>query len=371
MVEELHCVNFKSLRDATIPLRPFSVVVGPNASGKTSILQAIKTLSSAATSRPPQPDCSTLRRRSVGESGTLTLSLRGRWDGQDGNIALVWPAPRHPGEFPLGSSTRVSGFWAGRAFTLGPTEPSSELAPLIKTSDLLSLDPSALARPSYSVPEIPSLAADGAGLASVLAEMALSRPNEFRALQEALTAVVPTVRQIRFRRRAVVSRDYRPLGQRDDGVQLYSRSSESPWGTEILFDVSGVEGILAQEASEGTLVVLGVLALLHGTGRPRILLLENIESALHPRALKTFVAQLKAVLAREPTLQIVATSHSPYLIDSCEPEEVLLTAIAPDGSSHCAPLSAHPDFEKWRKDMTAGEFWSTVGEDWVSSIKNA
>jgi hypothetical protein len=33
-----------------------------------------------------------------------------------------------------------------------------------------------------------------------------------------------------------------------------------------------------------------------------------------------------------------------------------------------AKLSDHSDFEKWKDEMTPGEFWSTVGEKWVADI---
>jgi predicted ATP-binding protein involved in virulence len=48
-----------------------------------------------------------------------------------------------------------------------------------------------------------------------------------------------------------------------------------------------------------------------------------------------------------PDLQIVATSHSPYLIDHFDPKEVRLMIADDTGSVRCARLSDHPDFERW------------------------
>src|SRR2546422_2317300 len=42
MIDSVRFVNFKSLKDATLPLRPFTLLVGPNGSGKSSAMQALK-----------------------------------------------------------------------------------------------------------------------------------------------------------------------------------------------------------------------------------------------------------------------------------------------------------------------------------------
>ena len=44
-LEKVHIKNFLSLRDVELPLKPLTVLVGPNASGKSNILNALKLLS--------------------------------------------------------------------------------------------------------------------------------------------------------------------------------------------------------------------------------------------------------------------------------------------------------------------------------------
>src|SRR5436309_13417026 len=44
MIQSLSIRNFKVLREVDINLQPLTVIVGPNASGKTSILQALEAL---------------------------------------------------------------------------------------------------------------------------------------------------------------------------------------------------------------------------------------------------------------------------------------------------------------------------------------
>src|SRR5881396_1244075 len=42
MIEKITFVNFKALRDATLPLGPFTLIVGPNGSGKSTAMQALR-----------------------------------------------------------------------------------------------------------------------------------------------------------------------------------------------------------------------------------------------------------------------------------------------------------------------------------------
>ena len=43
-LEKVHIKNFLSLRDVELPLKPLTVLVGPNASGKSNILNALRLL---------------------------------------------------------------------------------------------------------------------------------------------------------------------------------------------------------------------------------------------------------------------------------------------------------------------------------------
>ena len=47
-VTKLTLQNFKSFRDVTIPFRPFNVVIGGNASGKSNLVQAFQFLKDIA-----------------------------------------------------------------------------------------------------------------------------------------------------------------------------------------------------------------------------------------------------------------------------------------------------------------------------------
>ncbi len=52
MIQKVHIQNFKSLREVSVELERFTVFVGANGSGKTSLLEAIHNAVRAATGDP-------------------------------------------------------------------------------------------------------------------------------------------------------------------------------------------------------------------------------------------------------------------------------------------------------------------------------
>ncbi len=118
--------------------------------------------------------------------------------------------------------------------------------------------------------------------------------------------------------------------------------------------------------------MLGLLKILMGGDRPDLILLDDIDRGLHPKAQREVVGLLRLVLEQNPGLQIVATTHSPYLVDNLRPEEVRLTTLGDDGTVSIAGLIDHPDFDRWKDEMAPGEMWSLFGEKWVGELaKNA
>jgi predicted ATPase len=136
-------------------------------------------------------------------------------------------------------------------------------------------------------------------------------------------------------------------------------------GDQLIFDMASGEGISAQDVSEGTLLTLSLLTLLHGEPAPRVLLLDDVERGLHPRAQRDLIEQLRKVLELRPELQIILSSHSPYVIDQLKPEEVWLLAPDTEGCAVSRRLADHPNAVRALEVLTTGEFWSAEGEDWV------
>jgi predicted ATPase len=351
MIQTVEFRNFKGLRDVRVGLERFTALVGPNASGKTSILDGLAFLVRSGASR--QVDWAR-----YGVDPSLLFSR-----GAEGEMALTCTLNDLPLAPELSLKVLVSRQNRGlvlrflhqqsrRAAWLGIHEmpPVQESLPAVS---FLRLDARRLAEPSYSPHAEPTLGHEGEGLSSALAYLALNQPDRFRQLQDLLRAVVPYVERLRFARVPV---------QRADPA----RGTQTYWGEQVVFDMAGAPNIPAHLASDGTLIVLGLLTALLRAEGAHLLLLDDLDHGLHPKAQKDLVALLRSLLEQKPDLQIMATTHSPYLLDHLRPEEVRLTTRRDDGSVACARLDEHPDFERWKEAMTPGEFWSLVGEKWVA-----
>jgi predicted ATPase len=105
-------------------------------------------------------------------------------------------------------------------------------------------------------------------------------------------------------------------------------------GHKIYLDFQGASAVPAHCASHGTLIALALLTILYGPHRPDLLLLDDFDHALHPRAQLELVKMLKELLVLPDfaDLQIAATTHSPYVLDKLGVEDVRVFALREDGT---------------------------------------
>jgi predicted ATPase len=87
--------------------------------------------------------------------------------------------------------------------------------------------------------------------------------------------------------------------------------------------------------SDGTLRLLGLLALQYDPNQAGVICLEEPENGVHPRRLETVVALLKGMATNPeatdfplddlpPLRQILMNTHSPHLVDQLQPEDLIL-----------------------------------------------
>lgn len=200
---------------------------------------------------------------------------------------------------------------------------------------------------------------DGYGLAAVLARMKLARDEDFDCVERMLSSIVPSLKRVRIDQ-SVVQID----GLEVDEIRQDS-SHQNRLAYQIIFDFDNAKGVPAYFAPDGVIAMLAMLAAMYSENRPKLLLIDEIERGLHPKAIGMMVKQLRSLVDRDPGLQVVATTHSPYLVDHFRAEELLLTSIGQDGFGRVGRLTDHPEFERWKEEMLPGEFWSMVGEQWI------
>jgi len=74
----------------------------------------------------------------------------------------------------------------------------------------------------------------------------------------------------------------------------------------------------AYDASEGALYVLFLLALASHDRAPRVFAIDNFDQALHPRLAQALTRLVSDHVAKDGTRQILATTHSPLVLDGLD-----------------------------------------------------
>jgi predicted ATPase len=170
-----------------------------------------------------------------------------------------------------------------------------------------AFEPSAIAAPVPLQPSI-ELGADGSNLAGVLDRLRDLAPERFERLNAEIHASLPEFDRVLF--------DTPAQGQRS----FLLRSSRAH------------HRVPASELSHGTLLVLAILTLAHLPDPPPIVSIEEPDRGIHPRLLRDVrdamyrLAYPQQFGEPRPPTQVIATTHSPYLLDLYRdhPEEIVI-----------------------------------------------
>ncbi len=330
-VEKLEVHNFKGLRDSTVPLSRFTVLVGPNGSGKTTVLQALQ---------------------AVGRQTHLDPSRFGTVDGDhstDITIVLHWVSG-NKGYVRLGSKFRTSYHASeerpgvqhldeeGRGIPDADVRAKTAASKL-KRLRLYSLDANALAAPTILRPNL-ELGDNGANLAGVLDQLQGRAPERFDALNRELRALLPEFDRV-----------------------LFEITDQSQKGLRLRM-ARGSRSIAAADASQGALLSLGILTLAYLPDPPAILCLEEPDRGVHPRLLRYIRDALyrlthpdEAGEQREP-VQVIVTTHSPYFLDLYrEHSNEIVIAQRLNGNIAFDRLSERPDIDEILGNTSLGDAW--------------
>jgi energy-coupling factor transporter ATP-binding protein EcfA2 len=387
MIDRVHFENFKSLKSVTLELGRLTVLVGPNGCGKSSVLQGMDVLSQTGVARADEHGY--VRRRfewtfrgerepgriaSSGLPSTVKFSMRDS-NGDELQLEVVVPTPTGDSPEKERPEFRVS--------VDGPGGPLSVKVPWEqgKDGELRFLDHARVKRFSSTVylhlaadkmtktsipdEERPRMAPDGLQLASALAWMKGAAEEQLAQVTRDLQRIVRGVKRIRTLRERVPRRRMEKIDV--DGQPVWRPVEETRLGDrfEIEFD-DGVP-VPADLLSEGTVLALGLLTTLCGPERPRLVLLDDIDRGLHIEAQARLVQVLRDLMEVDPELQIVCTTHSPYLLDRFDPSEVRILALDANRHTQALPLVAHPEFNKWKFGTQTGELWAALGDAWVAA----
>jgi predicted ATPase len=348
MITKLHIHNFKGHSETALALPRFAVLVGDNGSGKTSVLEALRLPAQLV---PPIPD--TLRDGLL-RRGARTLALTIENGRETAHLKFEKDLPSPPHWTIEAKGTDHDGDFRGNWNPHTPSfqEAIARVQRITGEVALYRFRAEKIAASAFGRRVQSQVQEDGQQTAVVLAELKLADDERFQRIEASLKQIVPTLRRIRIRSAMLEAPD---TGQSLRGNRLY-------------FDFVGAQDVPAEHASQGTLIALALLTVLHAVHPPRVILLDELDHSLHPRAQMALVRMLQALLDQPGfhDRQIVTTTHSPYVLDEVEPASVIAFALRDDGTVAAKPLTQHPDAGKASRALKAGELWSLDAErDWV------
>lgn len=361
MLDRVKITDFKGIHELTASFGRFTLLVGPNSVGKTSVLEAIELVRDASgegsqgRSLPYHPDLAAVRERVRHLQPLLRIEVAVNQQ----PCALEVTREESPNRFLGGAD--LSENWS----LFGLRDKVAAWCSMWGAFRL-SLSVDLLKSAVVPASPLPVLGHNGAGIAAYLQYLHGLRDGSLEGIEAALREVVPRFRRLIFRPVQIVSEVSEAIEV--NGVRYLHPSRRVESGIAITFVFTDGSEVPAKHVSEGTLLALATLtaAMSPSGGRNTVLLIDDLDRALHPLAQMNLVKMLRRTLESVPGLQIIATTHSPDLIDACELEEVLVMGFDPERGPLARSLADHPQAAEYRTLLRTGEFWGTVGEDWVT-----
>ncbi|HUV95045.1 MAG TPA: AAA family ATPase [Anaerolineae bacterium] len=376
-VNKLCVEGYRSLVDITLSLHPLNVMIGPNGSGKTSVLDIFQLLRDATQEKLSE---------SLEKQGGLNAVLSKTPDGPDHlKVDLTIDAESERGQAPMYYRFQLTPRDVGyliqleelewhydprapqpfryidahaddvRYFDLdlqkGFVRPSwdydhTELAlaqiprmyagpealrnMLSRTRffSFLDVTPRSVVRLPQPLAPTTSPGANGENLYSALYNLRATHNGVYERIEEVLRLGFPEFRGLEF---PVVGAGQVALAWHQDDL------------TRPLY---------ASELSEGTLRFLWLVTVLLSPQVSPITLIDEPEVSLHPELLKLLAELLQDASARG---QLIVATHSADLVRWLQPDEVLVLDKV-DGRTHCT--WAHSlDLSHWLREYTLGELW--------------
>ena len=165
----------------------------------------------------------------------------------------------------------------------------------------------------------------GEDLAAFLNTLKARNKRQFESVEKSLRAMIPSITGIDV--------SVNELGE----VELDLREGEKRISARVL--------------SEGTLRILGILALVGAKDPPTLIGFEEPENGIHPRRIRRIARFLEARMILED-IQFIVTTHSSLLPDLIPPESLYVcrkvnenTEIEPFNMMHIGPLWKKSDIE--------------------------
>lgn len=315
MLEKVKIQNYKCLKEVEVPLRPLTVLVGPNDTGKSAFLSALRFFEPGHGLSQYDFWRGDLRAR---------VYIAGNFD----NKKIIF-------------DTNI-----GEVQTIPPIRPNpfQPIAFYWLPSTGIQMQSSGYA----DVGDPPIIIENGSNIPTLLDHL-LRRDRD------------------RFDDFVITMRDLVP------GLEKVEIATPDASSRRIDFIIENGFLIPADNTSVGLRLMLFFVALAYHPKPPKLILLEEPENGVHPKRLEDVVRLLREISQGKHgghAAQVILTTHSPHLLDYIKPDvdQVLVFKRNEDGSRTAEPANAKR-LENFLDEFMLGEVWYNEGEEGLVSKK--
>jgi predicted ATPase len=368
---EISVKGFRRLCDVKLELRPLTVLIGANGTGKTSLLDVFSLLASSAQGALNRavsefsglPALITYDRAedlslglSMGVHGhePLNYLLRLRPDGVKYVIdEEVFSQRRHatlpPFQHIVSHGSDIKYFEVHKTRLVRPTwehnpletslsqvpkmfqEPEDFRRKLASSTfyHVLNVEPRSPVRLPQPMRPASLPGKDGEDLVSCLFYLREADRDRFEAIEDSLRAAFPAFERL----------DFPPVAAGTLAMTWRDKNLSKP--------------LYMHQLSEGMLRFLWLATLLGSPGLTALTLLDEPEVSLHPELLSLLAGLMREAANRT---QLVVATHSDRLVRFLKPEEVVVIDSADDGMAQFT-WADRMDLEEWLSEYTLDQIW--------------
>lgn len=378
MISRIEALYYRSLGYVTQDLRPFQVLVGPNASGKSTFLDVVALLGDFVrygldkallfgteagrgrasqfeelVSRRPEPVPVEDRHRQLGmfpvepEPPHTLMTTNKTPPGWQTIVRKVAEAGNDYYKAEGGKWNIMYRIGPRRAALAGLPEDEARFPITLWVRNLLldgvrvlALNSAAMRRPvSPSLSR--SFSVEGANLPLVVQDLERNHPLAYADWIAHLRTILPD------------------LGS----VSVHERPEDRHLFLAVRY-TSAAEAVPSWLVSDGTLRLLALTLLAYLPEQTGIYLIEEPENGIHPRALEGVYQSLSSVYNG----QILVATHSPLFLGLAQPSQLLCFAKNPSGAVDIVAGDRHPALQSWRGEVDlptlyAAGCWGEQGSD--------
>lgn len=139
-----------------------------------------------------------------------------------------------------------------------------------------------------------------------------------------------------------------------DIEDILIRDREDDRHRYLMISYRGGTEVPSWMVSDGTLRLLALTLPAYLTDFEGIYLIEEPENGIHPRAVETMIQSLSSVY----NAQILLATHSPVIVSLVSPDQILCFAGDREGATGIVPGHRHPELGGWRGEENLGVLYA-------------